>query len=905
MLIWYIRVVSVLLALMGMTFATTLVIQYRHHRKQHHELVYRYYQIQSIIIMTMDVLAFVILLNNYSFSRLVMLLFIGQFGLLFVGSVIIERLLERTLLPLWSISQFLLVISFIVMTRLNLDLGMRQLIWAAIGYGLAFIIAGLYRYMPYVRFSGFPAILLAVVLLLMANTSINGATNWLQIGNFSFQPSEIVKVLYCLFLASLFSLFKENRFRTIIAAGIFTITLIFIQVFQNDLGSALIYYVMFILMCYVFSTNRMYIIGGGAITLASGYLAWLEVGHVRVRIEAWLNPWLDIDGNGYQIAQSLFAIGNGGLTGTGITLGRPEKIPEVITDFIYAAIVEEMGLLMAFVVMIVIVMFILYAIHLAETAHASFDYLLVSGLVIVYGFQSFLIIGGVTKLLPLTGVTLPFVSYGGSSLVTTLILLGFMEGVALKQSELPKSRKDHQARNKPLRRVRLQFLIMFMALAANLAYYSVVQAEAAVINDYNPRLAAIEAGVIRGDILDRNNRIIATSRKNQDTWNRYYPYNHLFAHTVGYTGSGKTGLEAYHNLTLIRSSNNIGDTLTEGFQRDLPKGNSVVTTLDYELQHLARELLGDKRGAVVAMDPKTGQVLAAVSAPDFDPNRVSSNYDQLIRASETAPLLNRATQGLYPPGSTYKTITTIAYLEENRASDFFHYCEGEAFVGQKVIHCYNNKAHGRLDLGQAFAMSCNTAYGKMAEDLSPERLRSISEQFLFNSAIDFELPVESSRFVLGVDSTPNERVETVIGQGETMITPLNNALIACAIANEGQVYKPFLTKEILDDDGTVLETSTPEILSTIMTPAMADTLEGYMTLTTESGTAKSIDTGSYEVASKTGSAENPAGPAHAWYIGYAPVENPQIALAIIVENVGSSSVNAVPIADRLYAHWLK
>ncbi len=184
-------------------------------------------------------------------------------------------------------------------------------------------------------------------------------------------------------------------------------------------------------MCYVYTTNRMFIIGGGVTTLVAGYFAWMQFSHVKVRIDSWLDPWADIDNKGYQITQSLFAIGNGGITGSGLTLGEPNKIPVVTTDFVYSAIFEEMGMIVALAVIVIIVMFFMFGIQMIEVTHSDFDFLLGSGLLTVYAFQSFLIIGGVTRAVPLTGVTLPFVSYGGSSLFTTFILLGLLQGIKM------------------------------------------------------------------------------------------------------------------------------------------------------------------------------------------------------------------------------------------------------------------------------------------------------------------------------------------------------------------------------------------------------------------------------------------------------------------------------------------
>jgi len=431
MLTGYIRLVSVLLSVISLMFVVTLIMQYRYTANKNTDGVFKYFRLQTLLIMTMHSLSFVVLINTYAFTREILLLFVGEIALLFLSNLIIEHLFDRSLMPLWSISQYLLVISFVIMARLDIELGMKQFYLAAAGYLLAFLVAFIYHKLNFIKYLGFPAILIAMGVLVMTNSTINGATNWLQIGDFTFQPSEPAKLLYILFLASTFVLIPNIRNRTIVITGLFTVSLIFIQVFQKDLGSALIYYVVFILMCYVYTTNRIFIIGGGITTLVAGYFAWMQFSHVKVRIDSWLDPWADIDNKGYQITQSLFAIGNGGITGSGLTLGEPNKIPVVTTDFVYSAIFEEMGMIVALAVIVIIVMFFMFGIQMIEVTHSDFDFLLGSGLLTVYAFQSFLIIGGVTRAVPLTGVTLPFVSYGGSSLFTTFILLGLLQGIKM------------------------------------------------------------------------------------------------------------------------------------------------------------------------------------------------------------------------------------------------------------------------------------------------------------------------------------------------------------------------------------------------------------------------------------------------------------------------------------------
>lgn len=459
-------------------------------------------------------------------------------------------------------------------------------------------------------------------------------------------------------------------------------------------------------------------------------------------------------------------------------------------------------------------------------------------------------------------------------------------------------------RNKPLKRVTLMFIVMFMALGGYIVNYSLFIAPSMIMNDYNPRLSTIENSVQRGDILDRNGEILATTRISEGLIQRVYPYNNTFAHVIGYVEQGKTGLESYCNLDLLDTNSTFIERLGESLNSEKPKGNSIVTTLDKDLQLLAHDLLGDNKGAIVALEPTTGKVLAMVSTPDYDPNTIAQTYQGISTNNEQAALLNRATQGLYPPGSTFKIITTIAYLENNAEDDFFYYCLGEDIIDQKTIHCYNNTAHGRMSLEDAFSLSCNTSFAHIGETLDPDRLREIGEVLGYNQHITMELPVSMSKLVLDSNSLGPEIIETAIGQGKTLATPLNSAMIVSAIANGGVSMSPYIVDQLIDDDLSLISQTKPKVHKTVLSPDMAHLLEAYMIETSENGTAQGLKNDRYQIASKTGSAENPQGDAHAWYVGYAPIDQPEIAIAIIVENVGSSSVNAVPIAKELYDLYL-
>ncbi|MDF1618459.1 peptidoglycan D,D-transpeptidase FtsI family protein [Petrocella sp. FN5] len=465
-------------------------------------------------------------------------------------------------------------------------------------------------------------------------------------------------------------------------------------------------------------------------------------------------------------------------------------------------------------------------------------------------------------------------------------------------------RKRLEERNKPLKRIRTLIVIMFFILGLNIIYYVVFQSDNLVVNDYNPRLKAIESSVIRGDIVDRNGHILATSKIQDHQQMRMYPYESLFSHVIGYMGYGKTGIEAYSYLDLIRTKENLWDKFMKGFTNDLPIGHTVVTTLDLELQQLGRTLLGNNKGAIVAIEPNTGRILAMISTPDFDPNMISNNYSTYLKDEASATLLNRGTQGLYPPGSTFKILTALAYLQNREADNFIYECLGKDTFGGKTIHCYNSAVHGEVTLEEAFSLSCNTSFAHIGEQLDIDQLHRLVEMFGYNQKIELELETSNSRYGIKDHMSASERAETVIGQGKTLVTPLSNAIMVSILANDGHLIRPYLVSQVVATDESIVREHKSVDAGRVISKEHVDLIESFMKKTSEEGTAKQLNNSQYTVASKTGSAENATGVAHAWYVGYAPIEEPKIALAIVIENVGTGSTHAVPIAKALLEAYL-
>lgn len=442
-------------------------------------------------------------------------------------------------------------------------------------------------------------------------------------------------------------------------------------------------------------------------------------------------------------------------------------------------------------------------------------------------------------------------------------------------------------------------------LILNLIYFVVFSSDNLVINTYNPRLTILEQSIIRGKILDRNGEVLAETVEYDGVEHRIYPYENAFAHIVGYSHQGKTGIEALADIDLLQSNMSIYDQILFELTEKKSFGDNIVTTLDKDLQLKAFELLGNNKGAVVAIEPSTGKILCMVSKPDFNPNEIVINWDNLLQDEENSPLLNRASQGLYPPGSTFKILTTIEFLQENPINNFSYNCEGKDDFDGKVIHCYNGKNHGEETLKQAFAVSCNTAFATIGEALDIDKLNKLTEHLLFNKPLPYPLPSELSSFKLTSKNNSAQKAETVIGQGETLITPLHNALITATIANGGILMKPYLIDHVENHKGKMEDNNLPNVYGSLLEASLTRIITEDMIEVVNSGTAKQGASSNFQIAAKTGSAENPSGDAHGWFVGFAPADNPQIVIAIVVENSGNSSYLAVPMAKELFEAYMK
>lgn len=327
----------------------------------------------------------------------------------------------------------LLMFSFVILTRLSFALAVRQFATACISVFICLIVPFIIDKAKRLEKLGILYAGVGIILLLLVKVfgqTKYGATNWIYIGGISFQPSEFVKILYVFFIASMLSKGTELKqiFKVAVLAGLQVILL----VLEKDLGGALIFFITFLLMIYVASKKPIYLVSGLAAGSVAAFTAYKLFSHVRIRVLAWKEPWSHISNEGYQITQSLFAIGTGGWFGLGLGKGLPNSIPVVESDFVFSAICEELGGIVAFCIVLIYLSCFIMFINIAMKMKRNFYKLTALGLSIVYGFQVFLTIGGVTKCIPSTGVTLPLISYGGSSVLSTVIIFCIIQGLYVR-----------------------------------------------------------------------------------------------------------------------------------------------------------------------------------------------------------------------------------------------------------------------------------------------------------------------------------------------------------------------------------------------------------------------------------------------------------------------------------------
>jgi len=476
--------------------------------------------------------------------------------------------------------------------------------------------------------------------------------------------------------------------------------------------------------------------------------------------------------------------------------------------------------------------------------------------------------------------------------------------------------------NKPLRRIAVAVMVMFAAMLVNINYIQVVAAEGLRTERGNSRLILEEYSRERGPIVVAGTEI-ANSVETDGSLKflRKYAEGTRYAPATGFYSSiyGATGIERAENAILAGTDDRlfvrrILDTLTG----EAGRGGSVALTLNPAAQDAAIEGLGDRPGAVVALEPDTGKILALASSPTYDPG-VLSNPDsaavtaafEALNADPTRPLLNRAVSEIYPPGSTFKLVTTAAALESGRFTpDSEVYGGAQLDLPQSTATLPNSSGAActggeTTTLLEALKRSCNTAFGQLGIDLGADVLRAQAEAFGFGES--FEVPIGTAASRFPAEANAPQTAQSAIGQFDVAATPLQMAMVAAGLANRGIVMAPYLVDEVRGPDTVSLGVSDPRELSRAVSPQTADTLTAMMVAVVEGGTGSNAAIDGVRVAGKTGTAQQGGDrPPHAWFVSFAPAEDPAVAVAVIIESGGgeaeiSGNRLAAPVARGVMA----
>lgn len=507
---------------------------------------------------------------------------------------------------------------------------------------------------------------------------------------------------------------------------------------------------------------------------------------------------------------------------------------------------------------------------------------------------------------------------------------------SLRQREKHKVRKDVYITSTVV-------LVMFAALTIYTCVYSATNQQTLFENDYNGREEALLSKNTRGKIYadDGTTELAystdtkvsssdtsstesaesstasesstegdseeAAAELSDDAATREYPYSNLFSHVVGYAAEGGSGIELAYNYQLVHSDLTLSEKADYDNAGEKYPSNDVYTTLNVELQQAASDALGDNKGAVIVSDVHTGAILCMVSKPDFDPNTIEENWDSLLADSTSGTLVNRVSQGEYAPGSTFKIFDSIEFMNEDMdaAENYSFTCPGYITIDDETITCYHYEVHGTLDFEGSFAKSCNSSFANIGTNLlNRTSFAEFLDNCMFGEDLPFELPSNQSSYVLDAGTSTQEVMQLAIGQGQTLMSPLHLNMITTAIANGGTVYVPYVVdsvrtaKTTQNPEGKVLSQTEPTAYRTIMSEEIASKMRTMMRAVVEYGTASKIRERSYDACGKTGSAEyvDNETTSHAWFTGFAPYNDPEVAITVIVEGAGSGGTAAVPVA---------
>jgi cell division protein FtsW (lipid II flippase) len=747
----------------------------------------------------------------------------------FISFVILNQLTSRKLIHrdpyLVPIVALLSGLGLMTIWRLYPNFGLKQSIWLFLS--IVVVAAGLLfpKYLEYLRRYKYLWLVLGLILTALTifwgtNPSGSGPKLWFNVLGVYFQPSEPLKLLLITFMAGYFAdrfLSVSGKIQNLMPTLIINGIAILLLIFQRDLGTASVFLMLYLAMLFTSQGSKKVLWITPVVFLLAGIAGYFLIDIVNLRINAWLQPFQDPSGTSFQIIQSMIAFAEGNIFGTGPGLGSPNLIPVSVSDFIFPAITEELGLFGAIIILLLIILIIHRGIRISSSSPNAFYRFLSIGLLFYFGFQSILIVGGNLGLLPLTGVTLPFVSYGGTSL-----LVSFFGLLILLTISNQTQKGSHQIIRQPRYYWMSGALMLFLVLEIIVtSLYSFWFRTPLVDRAENLRWSVNDRFVERGDILDRNNLIIITNSGDPGSYQRvsnYIPLNPV----TGYTSPiyGQTGLEA-SMYSYLRGYEGYSENIILSqkiLYNQPPEGLDVRLTIDLALQETVDNILGDHKGAIIVMNASSGEILAMSSHPYFDTAILEEDWENLIN-DQDAPLVNRATQGKYPAGAVLFPFILSSSIRNG--VELLDISELETALITSP-ECFSQEDTAS-SWGYFVNIGCLEAMQELIKLLDADQLLDALENFglfsepaLYLNVADTVLPE--------TDDLKNFLLE----QNNLMVTPLQIALAASAITNGGTLSSARIVNAYLSPEETwmtipklgestqVLSSETAELTSQII-----------------------------------------------------------------------------------------
>ncbi len=789
----------------------------------------------------------------------------------------------------------------------------------------------------------------AAALLMLGLLVLGHGPGGIHIELLGVEPVEFIKLLLVLFVASYLAerrgmlgdpkaiLPRLTDFGPLAAAYAFCLALFLLV---KDLGPAVLLLGVFAALLFLTTRRWMYpVVAALLLLLAAGAGYALHFGFFATRVVMWLHPWDNADKNGAQLAQGLWGMATGGLWGSGLGLGHPEFVPRAGSDSIFATLGEQTGLLGSLVILAIYTLLVARGLSIARRAGTEFDRLLAAGLTLLLGGQTMMILGGVSGLTPLTGMTLPFVSFGASSLVASFFAVGLLlqiSGKSIPADFADKATPEWSRAARTLALGTAAFLLVGVGIGRMVVVQGIEDTQTAtrllrtpdrdtlpgapLPAHVNPRLLAYANAIPRGTITDRTGAALArnpvdtaepgqTALLNPEGRPRVYPGGPAFSQIVWAVERPRSASNPLGADGRLRGFASYADLLMPYRTQNLPfhqtpHPENVTLTLDTGLQTAATDALykyagqvRDRRtgrpknkGAAVLLNAATGEVLALASTPTFDPATLTPERWAALQSQPDGPVFSRAAMGLYPPGSAFKIVTATAGLENGLAdktvvcrhtdTNVFWHFGGHNYSRKRITDEDGFPPHGVTDMAKALRVSCNIYFAHLGISLGAPALEQTARQ-KFNLS-----------YLPPLQKLAEDLPDCAYGQGAVQVTPLEMARVAQAVANNGRLLPSVFVKGQAKPAGG----------TEAMTPAQAAQMQAMLAGVVTDGTARGVFDGlPVSVAGKTGSAQNGRGDGmtHSWFAGFAPAVNPTLAFACVVENGGAGRAAAAPVCREM------